>query len=144
MALKDDVLRENGCFNANHERVTAGIFDSIPFFDKKDIVQVKYEMIRAASNDEGTIAEIAGVYGFSRKSFYQINAAFNGGGLCALMPKKTGPKSAHKLNGDVQEFISKYLADNKGAKAGEISAAIEAGLGVRIHARTVYRYLKKN
>jgi len=144
MPMKDDALRESGCFNANHEKVTAGIFRSTPFFDRKDIVQVKYEMVRAASNGEGSITEIAEAFGFSRKSFYQASDAFNGGGLNALVPKKTGPKSAHKLNHDTQKFIDTYLADNKKAKASEISAAIEAKMGVKIHPRTIHRFLKKN
>jgi len=144
MPIKDDVLRESGCFNANHERVTAGIFRSTPFFDRKDVVQVKYEMIRAGSNGESSITEIAEAFGFSRKSYYQASDAFNVGGLGALVPKKTGPKSAHKLNSEMQKFIDSYLTDNKKAKAGEITAAIEAKMGIRIHPRTVHRFLKKN
>jgi transposase len=144
MVLKDDVLKENGCFNANHEKVSAAVFNSIPFFDKKDIVQVKYEMVRAASNNEGSITDIADAFGFSRKSYYQISGAFNSGGLYALVHRKTGPKTAHKLNADVQGFINTYLGENRGASANEISAAIEAEMRVRIHPRTIYRFLKKN
>jgi len=144
MASKDDALKENGCFNTNHEKVSAAVFNSIPFFDKKDIVQVKYEMVRAASNDEGSITDIADAFGFSRKSYYQISGAFNSGGLYALAPRKTGPKTAHKLNADVQGFINTYLGKNRGARANEISAAIEAEMCVRIHPRTIYRFLKKN
>jgi transposase len=144
MYNKDVVLRDNGCFNANYEKVSAGIFNSTPFFDKKDIVQVKYEMIRSASNAEGSITEIAEAFGFSRKSFYQANVAFKNGGLSALVPKKTGPKSAHKLNRDIQKFIEMYLTDNKNAKASDISAAIEIEMKIKIHPRTIYRYLKKN
>jgi len=57
MITKDVTLKEAGCFNANHEKIYASVFDSTPFFDKKDIVQVKYEMVRAASNGEGSIRQ---------------------------------------------------------------------------------------
>lgn len=144
MPTKDETLKKNNCFNNNYEHVSADIFSATPFFDKRDIVQVKYEMVRAASNGEGSITGIADRFGFSRKSYYQISAAFDAGGLYALIPKKTGPKKAHKLNNAVQEFIESYLSNHRGAKASEIAAALEAEMTVQIHPRTIYRYLKKN
>ena len=144
MATKEDYLKESGCFNSNHANVIAGIFESSPFFDKKDIVQVKYEMVRAASGGKRSITDIAGAYGFSRKSYYQISKALETGGLCALVPKKTGPKGPTKLNSEVLEFIASYCSEHKGAKSGQIAAALERAKGVKVHPRTVYRHLKKN
>lgn len=144
MESKEETLKGNGCFNNNFGHVTAGIFNLNPFFDKRDIVQVKYEMLRAASNKEGSITEIAGAFGFSRKSFYQINKAFDIDGLHALIPKKTGPKKARKLNAEAQGFIESYLSEHKGSGAKEISSALESCMDVKIHPRTVYRFLKKN
>jgi len=144
MNAKDETLKKQGCFNNNHENVHAEIFSAAHFFDKRDIVQVKYEMIRAASNEEGSITDIADAFGFSRKSYYQINAAFSSGGLYALVPQKKGPKKAHKLNEEVQEFIESYIAEHKGAKANDITTAIGAAMGIKIHPRTIYRFLKKN
>ena len=144
MATKEENLKKNWCFNSNHENVTADIFNDVPFFDKKDLVQVKYEMVRAASREEGSITEIAGAYSFSRKSYYQISEAFKAGGLCALLPKKTGPKKASKLNAEALAFIDVFLAGNKNAKAREISGALEAETGISVHPRTIYRHLKKN
>ena len=39
----------------------------------------------------------AAAFGFSRPSFYQAQAALAGGGLAALVPRKPGPRRAHKL-----------------------------------------------
>ena len=144
MMVKEETLKRNGSFNNNHGNVSAGIFNTTPFFDKRDIVQVKYEMIRAASKKEGSITEIADLFGFSRKSYYQISKAFETDGLCALLPKKTGPKGASKLNPDVMEFIDSFIAGHKNAKPKEISAALEADMGIKVHPRTIYRHLKKN
>jgi len=144
MPTKDENLKESGCFNSNHENVTAGIFGTSPFFDKRDIVQVKYEMVRAASNGEGNVTEIADAYGFSRKSYYQTSKAFESGGLCALVPQKTGPKGPSKLNEEVLAFIDSFSAEHKNAKAAEISASLEDEKGVKVHPRTIYRHLKKN
>jgi transposase len=144
MPTKDATLKEIGCFNNNHDNVTAGIFASNPFFDKRDIVQVKYEMIRAASNGEGSITEIAGRHGFSRKSYYQTSKAFEFGGLYALAPQKKGPKRPSKLNPEVTAFINAFIEGRKNAKSSEIAAALESEKGVKLHPRTIYRHLKKN
>ena len=144
MSTKADYLRETGCFNSNHASVTANVFASSPFFDARDIVQVKYEMVRAASGGEGSVTDIAEAYGFSRKSYYQAREAFDVGGLCALVPKKTGPKGPTKLSTDVQEFILSFLKEHSSAKSGQISAALESEKGIKIHPRTIYRHIKKN
>jgi len=144
MVSKEDTLKQNGCFYNNYESVTAGIFKTAAFFDSRDVVQVKYEMIRAASNNEGSITEISDAYGFSRKSFYQILKAFQDGGLYALIPQKPGPKKPHKLNDEAAAFIDSFLSEHTKAKPKEIAVALEAETGVSIHPRTIYRYLKKN
>jgi transposase len=144
MISKDDALKKSNCFNHNHNNVTADIFRTTPFFDSRDVVQVKYEMIRAVSNAEGTITDISSAYGFSRKSFYQIREAFQTGGLYALAPKKTGPKKPHKLTPEASVFIDSFLADKPNTKSSEISAALKSGMGISVHPRTVYRHLKKN
>ena len=144
MTTKDEQLIENGCFNSNHANVTAGIFGSSPFFDKKDVIQVKYEMVRAAAGGEGSVTEIAGAYGYSRKSFYQISRAFEAGGLCALVPKKTGPKGPTKLSAEALEFIATFFNEHNGAKARQVSVALESEKGIKVHPRTIARNLKKN
>ena len=119
MASKEDALKQNGCFYNNYENVAAGIFKTASFFDSRDIVQVKYEMIRAASNAESSITEISNAYGFSRKSYYQILKAFQADGLYALIPHKPGPKKPHKLTDKAAVFIDSFLESNKKAKPKE-------------------------
>ena len=144
MPTKNESLKQSGCFNNNHINVTAEIFGSSPFFDKRDIVQVKYEMIRAASTGGESITKIADAYGFSRKSYYQVKKAFQLGGLYALVPQKKGPKRPSKLTLEALAFIKTFSEEHKNAKASEISAALEAEKGVKVHPRTIYRHLKKN
>jgi len=144
MSIKEDSLQKSNCFNRNNANVTAGIFSASPFFDCRDIVQVKYEMVRAVENAEGTVADISRSFGFSRKSYYQINEAFQAGGLQALVPKKTGPKKPTKLTPETSAFIESFLDNKPNAKSSEVSAALEAEIGVNIHPRTIYRHLKKN
>jgi transposase len=143
MITKEDSLKDNGSFNRNFMNVHADVFNSSPFFDAKDIVQVKYEMLRAVMKDGIAVTSVAKKFGFSRKSFYQIDKAFAEGGLYALMPKKTGPKGPSKLHGEVSDYIDSYLFEHNNANAKEIAAQLEASLGIRIHPRTIERYLEK-
>jgi len=101
-------------------------------------------MVRAASNGEGNVTEVADAYGFSRKSYYQASKAFELGGLCALIPQKKGPKGPSKLDPEALAFINDFSEERKNAKASEISAALEAEKGVKVHPRTISRHLKKN
>jgi transposase len=101
-------------------------------------------MVRAASGGEGSITEISDAFGFSRKSYYQIRRAFDLGGICALVPKKTGPKGPNKLSTEVLDFIDSFFNNNKDAKATQASAALEREKGIKVHPRTIYRHLKKN
>jgi len=144
LQTKDNLLKKDGAFNDNYENVTAGIFETSPFFDKKDIVQVKYEMIRAVSNNEGSVTKIAGTHGLSRKSYYQVKKAFETGGLPALTPKKTGPKGAFKMDADTLSFINAFRKSHKNAKPEEISAALEEEKKIKVHPKTIIRHLKKN
>ena len=143
MSTKDDIMKENGSFNRRSSYVSADIFRDSRFFDKKDIVQVKYEMLRAVAKDGGSVTDVSGEFGFSRKTFYQVSHAFGEGGLNGLMPKKTGPKGPSKLRGEVSEFIDAYVSSHEKAKASEIAAQTEAELGICVHPRTIERHLEK-
>lgn len=143
MASKEDSLKDNGSFNRCYMNVHADVFKTSPFFDVRDLVQVKYEMLRAVVKDSARVTDVADEFGFSRKTYYQINKAFEDGGLNALIPKKPGPKGPNKLHGKVSEFIDSYVTGHKNAKAREIAAQLEKVLGVRVHPRTIERYFEK-
>jgi DNA-binding winged helix-turn-helix (wHTH) protein len=62
------------------------------FFDARDIVQVKYEMLRRVANGQ-SIDEAIRAFGFSsRQSFYRARLAFEQKGLAGLMPAKRGQR----------------------------------------------------
>ena len=43
---KSLALRQQGCLNPHPERVSDELFQTREFFDARDLVQVKYEMLR--------------------------------------------------------------------------------------------------
>lgn len=54
------------------------------------------------------IAAVAKKYGYCRQRYYQILDAFKTGGLPALEPKKTGPKSNYRRTDQVVRQILRY------------------------------------
>ncbi len=63
-------------------------FKRSDFFDARDLVQVKYEMLRRVRVEARPITESAAAFGFSRPSFYQAQSAFDLGGLSGLLAEE--------------------------------------------------------
>jgi transposase len=141
---KLESLRQNGTLNPRPQAVTDELFASHDFFDARDVVQVKYEMLRHVERDGQSITEAAAKGGFSRPSFYQARSAFELSGLDGLAPHKRGPKKAHKLTQKILEFIRKVQQDDPSLVAVDLANRIEKRFGVSIHPRTIERRLARN
>ncbi|GAH96641.1 unnamed protein product, partial [marine sediment metagenome] len=66
------------------------------------------------------ILKASEAYGFSRISFYKIDKVFKEHGLSGLLPKKRGPRSAHKLTVEIMEFVSGLIRQKPDIKSTEI------------------------
>ena len=100
---KGKALREEG---ALHTRpVEDELFRDSAFFDPRDLVQVKYEMLRKVHQEGQSIRRVTEAFGFSRPTFYQAQAAFAQEGVVGLIPKKRGPRGRHKLTEEVLDFV---------------------------------------
>ena len=143
MSSKEEFLKSNGSFNNRHLGVHAEVFKISPFFDPRDFVQVKYEMLRAVERDGASVTDAVLEFGLSRKTYYQVSKAFDEGGMASLVPKKPGPKGPSKLHGEVAEYIDAYMSTRPSANAKEVAEQMEMQIGVRIHPRTIERYLEK-
>jgi hypothetical protein len=75
------------------------------FFDARDLVQAKYEMVRRVEVDGHSVAQTTGAFGCSRPSFYHAQTAFKAHGIPGLVPRKRGPRGAHKLDDAVMAFV---------------------------------------
>ena len=109
---KRQALEQSGTLNRYADNVTDPKFKNVAFFDPEDIMQVKYEMLRSFKKDEIGIKQASKNFGFSRLTFYKTDKAFKEHGLAGLLPKKKGPRRAHKLSGEVMEFV-KELTEKK-------------------------------
>lgn len=139
-------LKQTGGLNRHPERVRAPWFQSEGFFDARDLVQVKYEMLRHVRIEGADKTEAATLFGVSRPTFYQAEADFERAGLSGLLPKPRGPKGAHKLTPDVMQFIEARLIEEEPPAARALARLIETELGVSVHPRSIERALarKKN
>ena len=142
-ANKLDRLRQAGILNAQPQRVQAAWFQSGGFFDASDLVQVKYEMLRHARQDGVTKAQAASLFGLSRPTFYQAEAAFERDGVAGLLPQLRGPKSAHKLTPEVMGVIESHRSGGGPMHAREMAKLVHAQLGVKVHPRSIERAIAR-
>ncbi len=140
---KGTALRQRGCFNPHPEKVGDEIFEASDFFDPRDLVQVKYEMVRRVRREGRPVGQTAADFGFSRPSFYQAQAALERGGLAALLPRKPGPRRAHKLSEEVIDFLEEALATDAALKATGLAERIKKRYGLTVHPRSIERALAR-
>src|SRR5437899_3674065 len=101
---KRDALKRHGTLNPHPNAVTDPLVETGDFFDRDDVVQVKYEMLRRVTVDEQSVTQSAAAFGFSRPTYYQAEADFQRDGLFGLLPEKRGPRRGHKLTPEVLDF----------------------------------------
>lgn len=140
---KTNTLRKQGCLHPHPEKVTDEAFTSSEFFDPRDLVQVKYEMLRQVRVDGQAISHAAAGFGLSRPSYYQAQAAYEKGGLPALLPQKPGPRRAHKLSDEVVMALREALAEQPGLSPQDLVAMVEERFGVSVHRRSIERALAR-
>ena len=140
---KLQTLKKNRTLNPHPERVTDPLFQEEDFFDARDLLQVKYEMLRRVRLEGWPVARAAETFGFSRPSFYKAQTAFGQAGLGGLFPKKRGPREAHKMTSDIVAFVSEMLGGDPGLSTAMLAQRIEERFGVIVHPRSIERALKR-
>jgi transposase len=137
-------LREQGTLNQRPQAVTDDLFAASEFFDPRDLIQVKYEMLRRVEKDGQSITEAAAKFGFSRPSFYQVQSALAQRGLAGLIPLKRGPKQARKLSAAVLEFIRQTRQGDPSLSTADLVSRIKERFAVTVHPRTIERGLARD
>lgn len=140
---KIELLRREGALNRRPQRVRAPWFLGNRFFDARDLVQVKYEMLRHVRVEGADKTQAAALFGVSRPTFYQAEADFARAGLAGLIAKPRGPKSAHKLTPQVMAFIEARLAGESVPGARVLARELRRELGITVHPRSIERALAR-
>ncbi len=132
-------LRHRATLNPRPEGVAHPLFQGSEFFDPRDLLQVKYEMLRLVSVEKRPVSESAKAFGFSRPSFYQAQAAFEQSGLAGLIPQKPGPRSGHKLTPTVMEFLTEARVAEPSLRPERLASLVKKNFGVQVHPRSIER-----
>ena len=75
-------------------------------FPKDHVVPKKFQMVTLAELSDLTIEQICKLFGYkTRKSYYDIRRFVLQNNIEALMPKKTGPKSAPKRTPELEKRV---------------------------------------
>jgi transposase len=125
------------------EAVRDSLFGSHEFFDARDLVQVKYEMLRRVDVEGQPVSRTAAAFGCSRPTFYQAHAAFKTQGLPGLVPRKRGPRGAHKLDDTVMALLTTLRADDPALSTPVLLDHIRRRFGRAVHRRTLERALRR-
>lgn len=140
---KAESLIKYGLLNPRSEAVRDELFERYEFFDARDLLQAKYEMVRRVQKDGWTVTQAAKTYGFSRPAFYEVQQELKKSGLPGLIPKRRGPKSPHKLSDEVMNFIEQALGKDQNLKASALATMIADHFHLTVHPRSVERALAK-
>ncbi len=139
---KARVLLEEGTLNPAPEKVCDPKFRESEFFDPRDAVQVKYEMLRRVSVEKAAVTDAAEEYGVSRPTYYQAKAKLHGAGIAGLVPKKRGPRGPHKLQGEVLALLTTRLVPGAPIRARELATTIRKRFALTVHPRTIERAVR--
>ena len=140
---KEAALAGARCLNPHPEQVTDPEFLASDFFDARDAVQVKYEMVRKVRAGGAPVTEAAAAFGYSRPAYYAAAAALESSGLEGLVPARPGPRGAHKLTEEILAWAEEQLAADPALRPAQLPDRIEQAFGVRVHPRSVEKALAR-
>jgi transposase len=138
---KEIALKREGALNLHPEEISDPLFKEPGFFDPRDLVQARYEMLRRQRVDGLSIVAAAEAFGVSRPTFYQAQTEFAKVGLLGLLPKQRGPKEGHKLSEEVVDYILERKISKPDITTAECLQIIKERFGVITHRRSLERAL---
>ena len=136
-------LREARSLNPRPDAVTDEAFLAEEFLDARDLVQVKYEMVRRVRIDDQPVSAAAAAFGFSRPSWYAAAGALDAEGLPGLLAERPGPRRAHKLTSEIIDFLEQAREEDPSLRAAGLAAVVADRFGVTVHPRSVERALAR-
>jgi len=134
-------LREQRALHRRPENVQDEVFCSDDFFDRRDLVQVRYEMLRRHRIDGKAVSDVAHSFGLSRQAFYVTDANFRTRGLPGLLPRQRGPRRAHKCTDEILDFVEQWRETAEGKES--VVEAVRRRFGVTLNPRSIERALKR-
>jgi transposase len=123
-------LRQHGVLNPHPERVADSAFHHSEFFDPRDLVQVKFEMLRRVRLEGHSVTAASAAFGCSRFAFYEAKEAFQRGGLPGLIRRRSGPRHRHKLTEPILAFLLEQHRRDPTTAAATLGRLVHDAFGV--------------
>lgn len=137
--LKEETLKQQGVLNPQPEKVVDELFLNSDFFDPRDLVQVKYEMVRRVVVDNYPVNRASQLFGFSRPTFYQLKDTFEKEGLAGFLPRQRGPKDGHKIDEEVLIYLEELLSKDQNLRPKMLAEMVKDRFGYPVHPRSIER-----
>lgn len=136
------LLRQSHTLHSHPEEVRDPLFLSgSPFFDPRDLVQVKYELLRRVRVDGYSVTLATSLFALSRPTFYTAHAAWEQAGIAGLLPQPTGPRHAHKLT---EELLLQLQPLAKTMSALQLAEWVQEQHHLKVHPRSIERALARS
>ena len=121
------------------QKICDPLFTPQDFFDPRDGLQVRYEMLRRHHADGQSVMVTARAFGISRQHFYHLSQAFQQRGLYGLIPQKRGPRAPNKCKAAILEYVVLRRQETPPLPWGALAQDIEQIFGLHLHPRTLER-----
>ncbi len=105
-----------------------------------DLLAQRFLMLLEGQCLEQNVVAVAEKYGYCRQRYYQLLHDFKAGGLTALHPKKTGPKSNYRRTDAAVRQVLRYLFLDPDASPAVIAQKLRQ-TGFPISLRSVNRII---
>jgi transposase len=141
---KAAALREAGALHPRPQSVRDEAFGGTEeFFDPRDRVQVKYEMLRRHLVEGRAVSHVAAAFGISRQAFYMADRAFHEQGIPGLLPHPRGPRRNHKCTDEVLDFVERWRSEHGIQEQASLLEAVRRRFRATIHPRSLDRALAR-
>jgi transposase len=139
---KQTILRQSHTLHPHPDQVRDPLFTSgSSFFDPRDLVQVKYELLRRVRVEGSSVALACSLFALSRPTFYAAKAAWEESGVAGLLPEPTGPRHAHKLTEEIlKEIRPKALT----MSSVQLAEWLQKQHQLSVHPRSIERALTRD
>ena len=135
------ILRQSHTLHPHPDQVRDPLFTTgSPFFDPRDLVQVKYELLRRVRVDGYSVSDATALFALSRPTFYAAQSAWEQSGVSGLLPAPTGPRHAHKLTDEIIALLQPLA---KTLSPAELAMWLQEQRGLSVHPRSIERALAR-
>lgn len=135
-------LQATRTLNRDPQAVVDPLFRDNAFFDPRDGLQVRYELVRRHRLEGTSMSTAARLFGVSLPTAYQTDANFSAAGLAGLLPKRRGPKHGHKLTPQILAHLERQRRERPDWGIGQLLSDLQQTFGLTIHRRSLERVLR--